>query len=45
MTEEHIDYMLSKIPRNRFVDLEEVASLVTWLSSQNALILREQCLI
>ena len=34
MTEEHIDYMLSKIPRNRFVDLEEVASLVTWLSSQ-----------
>ena len=34
MTEEHIDYMLSKIPRNRFVDLEEVASLVTWLSSE-----------
>ena len=34
MTQEHIDYMLSKIPRNRFVDLEEVASLVTWLSSQ-----------
>ncbi|MQF93748.1 MAG: SDR family oxidoreductase [SAR202 cluster bacterium] len=34
MTEEHIDYMLSKIPRNRFVDLDEVASLVTWLSSE-----------
>ena len=34
MTQEHIDYMLSKIPRNRFVDLEEVASLVTWLSSE-----------
>ena len=34
MTEEHIEYMLSKIPRNRFVELEEVASLVSWLSSE-----------
>lgn len=34
MTEEHIQYMLSKIPRNRFVELEEVASLVSWLSSE-----------
>tara|TARA_Y100001935_G_scaffold236842_1_gene221845 strand:+ start:388 stop:1137 length:750 start_codon:yes stop_codon:yes gene_type:complete len=34
MTDEHIDYMLSKIPRNRFVNLQEVASLVTWLSSE-----------
>lgn len=34
MTEEHIDYMLSKIPRNRFVSHEEVSSLVSWLSSE-----------
>ena len=29
----HIDYMLSKIPRNRFVTVEEIANMVTWLSS------------
>ena len=34
MTEEHINYMLSKIPRNRFAKVEELASLVTWLSSE-----------
>ena len=34
MTKEHIDYMLSKIPRNRFVKVEELASLVTWLVSE-----------
>jgi NAD(P)-dependent dehydrogenase (short-subunit alcohol dehydrogenase family) len=34
MTKEHIDYMLSKIPRNRFVLVEELASLVTWLVSE-----------
>ena len=34
MTKEHIDYMLSKIPRNRFVKVEELASLGTWLSSE-----------
>jgi len=33
MTQEHIDFMLSKIPRNRFVTVEEVASLVAWLAS------------
>ncbi len=33
VTEEHINYMLSKIPRNRFVKVEELASLVTWLVS------------
>ena len=33
MTKEHIDYMLSKIPRNRFILVEELASLVTWLVS------------
>ena len=34
MTQEHIDYMLSKIPRNRFVLVEELASLVAWLASE-----------
>lgn len=33
MTQEHIDYMLSKIPRGRFVQVEEIASLVGFLSS------------
>ena len=33
-TQEHIDYMLSKIPRNRFVLVEELASLVAWMSSE-----------
>jgi 3-oxoacyl-[acyl-carrier protein] reductase len=34
MTQEHIDYMLSKIPRNRFAKVNELASLVTWLASE-----------
>ena len=34
MSKEHIDYMLSKIPRSRFVLVEELASLVTWLASE-----------
>ena len=34
MSKEHIDYMLSKIPRGRFVLVEELASLVTWLASE-----------
>ena len=34
MTEEHINYMLSKIPRNKFAKVEELASLVTWLASE-----------
>ena len=34
ITQQHIDYMLSKIPRNRFVKVEELASLVAWLSSE-----------
>ena len=33
LTQQHIDFMLSKIPRNRFVTVEEVASLVAWLAS------------
>ena len=34
MTEEHINYMLSKIPRNRFVKVEELASMACWMSSE-----------
>ena len=34
ITQEHIDYMLSKIPRNRFVLVEELAALVSWISSE-----------
>ncbi|HWE73389.1 MAG TPA: SDR family NAD(P)-dependent oxidoreductase [Stellaceae bacterium] len=34
MTEEHIAYMRSKIPMNRFVQPPEVAALVAWLCSE-----------
>ncbi len=34
ISEEHINYMLSKIPRNRFLKVEEVASMVAWLCSE-----------
>ena len=34
MTDEHINYMLSKIPRNRFAKIDELASLVCWLVSE-----------
>ena len=33
MTQAQIDYMLSKIPRGRFVKVEEVAALIAWLAS------------
>jgi 3-oxoacyl-[acyl-carrier protein] reductase len=33
MTEQHIQYMLSKIPMNRFGEVEEVAEMVSWLAS------------
>jgi 3-oxoacyl-[acyl-carrier protein] reductase len=34
LKQEHIDFMLSKIPRNRFVTVDEVAALVAWIASQ-----------
>ena len=34
MSQEHIDYMLSKIPRNRFAKVEELGSLVSWMVSE-----------
>src|ERR1700723_1198025 len=30
MTQQHIDYMLSKIPMNRFVLVEEIAAIICW---------------
>ena len=33
MTQDHIDYMLSKIPRGRFVEPREIAAMVAWLCS------------
>ena len=33
MTEQHIQYMLAKIPMNRFVNVDEIAALVCWLAS------------
>jgi 3-oxoacyl-[acyl-carrier protein] reductase len=35
MTQQHIDYMLSKIPMNRFVEVDEIAALVCWLASED----------
>ena len=35
MTQQHIDYMLSKIPMNRFVLVEELAAMIAWLSSED----------
>jgi NAD(P)-dependent dehydrogenase (short-subunit alcohol dehydrogenase family) len=35
MTESHIQYMLSKIPMNRFVHVDEIAALVGWLASED----------
>ncbi len=35
MSQEHIDYMLSKIPRGRFLKAEEAAALVAWLASED----------
>jgi len=34
MTKEHVNFMLSKVPRNRFLEVDELASLVAWLSSE-----------
>lgn len=33
MSEEHIDFMLAKIPRGRFVEPREIAAMVAWLAS------------
>ncbi len=35
MTQQHIDYMLGKIPMGRFVEVEEIAAMVAWLCSDD----------
>jgi len=35
MTQQHIDFMLSKIPKGRFVLVEELAAMVAWLASED----------
>jgi len=35
MTQTHIDFMLSKIPKGRFVEVKELAAMVTWLASED----------
>ena len=34
MSKEHVDRMLSKVPRGRFLEIEEFTSLICWLSSE-----------
>lgn len=34
MKQEHIDYMLSRIPRGRFLEVDEIANMVAWLVSR-----------
>lgn len=34
MSQEHVDYMLSKIPRGRFLEVDEVSAMVAWLVSE-----------
>ena len=33
MSQEHIDYMLSKIPRGRFVEVQEISNMIAWMAS------------
>jgi 2-dehydro-3-deoxy-L-rhamnonate dehydrogenase (NAD+) len=35
MTQQHIDFMLSKIPLGRFGTVEEIAAMVCWLASED----------
>ncbi|HEY2561717.1 MAG TPA: SDR family NAD(P)-dependent oxidoreductase [Caldimonas sp.] len=35
MTQQHIDFMLSKIPMARFIDVGEVAAMVAWIASED----------
>jgi 3-oxoacyl-[acyl-carrier protein] reductase len=34
MLPEHIEYLLSRIPRGRFVNVDEIAAMVSWLVSE-----------
>jgi 3-oxoacyl-[acyl-carrier protein] reductase len=34
MSQEHIDYMLSRIPRGRFLEVDEASAMIAWLVSE-----------
>jgi hypothetical protein len=42
---EHIQYMLGKIPRGRFLELSEAAALIAWLASEETRSRRALCSI
>ncbi|MDG1116024.1 MAG: SDR family NAD(P)-dependent oxidoreductase [Flavimaricola sp.] len=35
LSQSHIDYMLSKIPRGRFLEVDEAAAMIAWLASED----------
>ena len=35
MSQQHIDFMLSKIPMNRFLQVTEIAAMIAWLASED----------
>jgi 3-oxoacyl-[acyl-carrier protein] reductase len=35
MTQQHIDFMLSKIPMARFIDTQDIAAMVAWIASED----------
>jgi 3-oxoacyl-[acyl-carrier protein] reductase len=35
MNPEHIEFMLSKIPMGRFLEVDEAASMITWLATED----------
>ena len=35
MKQEHVDYMLARIPMGRFLELDEVTALICWLASED----------
>ena len=34
MSDKHVKFMLSKVPRGRFLEIDELSSMVTWLASE-----------
>ena len=45
MSKEHVQRMLSKVPKGRFLEVHELTSMVCWLSSEETLFQQLQCLI
>ncbi|MBB3459320.1 NAD(P)-dependent dehydrogenase (short-subunit alcohol dehydrogenase family) [Rhizobium sp. BK313] len=44
-TPQHIAYMLSRIPRGRFLELNEAAAMIAWLVARKILSPRVRCSI